>query len=86
MAQRKKAKAKGKAKAKRKRSTVKKASRRPARKAAVSTAVADRRVVALETENRRLREELSEIRARIEQQERAVPAFNLTAEEAADQS
>jgi hypothetical protein len=83
MAQRKKGKAKGKAKA-RKRSTGKKAPRRPARRAAASTGGADRRVAALEAENERLRGEIAELRGRLEQQERAVPAFNLTAEEASE--
>jgi hypothetical protein len=86
MAQRKKGKAKGKAKSAPKRSTAKKTSRRPARRAAAATGGADRRVAALEAENRRLREEIADLRGRLEQQERAVPAFNLTAGEASDQS
>lgn len=85
MAQRKKGKTKGKAKAARKRSTAKKTSRRPARRAAAAAGGADRRVAALEAENRRLRDELSELRGRLEQQERAVPAFNLSADEASEQ-
>jgi hypothetical protein len=82
MAQRKKAKGKGKAKARK--APAKKTSRRPARRAA-STGGADRRVAALEAENQRLRDELAELRGRLEQQERAVPAFNLSAPEASDQ-
>jgi hypothetical protein len=84
MAQRKKGKAKGKAKATRK-PAAKKAAQRPARKAAAGGG-ANRRIATLEAENKRLREELSELRGRLEQQERAVPAFNLTADEAAEQN
>lgn len=83
MAQRKKGKAKGKAKATRtKRPAAKKASRRPARKAAPAASGDGARLAALESENKRLRDEIAELRGRLEQQERAVPAFNLESEEA----
>ena len=87
MAQRKKGKAKGKAKATRtKRPTAKKPARRPARKAAAATSGGGARLAALEAENQRLRDEIADLRGRLEQQERAVPAFNLSSEEADVQS
>jgi hypothetical protein len=87
MATRKKGKAKGKARATRTtKAAKKKPARRPARKAAAASGASAARIAALEAENRRLRDELAELRGRLEQQEQAVPAFNLTADEdASDQ-
>jgi len=83
MAQRKKTKAKGKAKATRRRTAAKRATRRPARKAAGAGA-ADRRVAGLEAENERLRNEIAELRSQLAGREEAVPAFNLTADDASE--
>lgn len=76
MARRKTKKAKGKTKG-RKAGTRRAPKKRKA--AGASSQASTKRIAALEAENRRLRGELESLRT--EQSERAVPAFNLTADE-----